>query len=61
MGIYDRKIREQETAATEARHEQGAASFSGDHAGARAAAADVDAALDRINELKAMEKYRAKD
>jgi len=61
VGIYDRKIREQEQAVRDARHAQGDANFMGDAAGARKAAADIDYALENISALKAMEKYRAED
>jgi hypothetical protein len=59
MGIYNRKIVEQKDAALAASRAQADATFMGDGPRTRQAAADVDAALDRINELKAMEKYRA--
>lgn len=59
--IYGRKIKAEEQAIREARVRQADARFSGDDAGARRAASDIDASLDNLSGLLAMEKYRARD
>ena len=61
MSIYHSKIVAQKDEVLEARRAQNDAQFRGDTGRAHQAAAAVDAGLDRINELKALEKYRAKD
>ncbi|MFH8805494.1 hypothetical protein ACH4F6_39135 [Streptomyces sp. NPDC017936] len=61
MGEYSRQIAEQETAIREASGRKSDARMAGNAAGARAAQKTIDNALDNINTLKVMEKYRAQD
>jgi len=61
MSIYHSEIVAQKDAVLEARRAQHDAQFRGDTGHANQAAAAVDAGLDHINELKALERYRAKD